>query len=254
VDCVIDGQLDEGPACTPVEDNNPRSSAAKTGVAEQAVPIDVEMDQLSLPVALGEEQRHPTASLREECAAQSLDLSPSTMAPCPPKSHSRKQKRQGHHVLERRNVGCPDNRRLIMRFRVLDAAIAHILAFGLAIGAAEAQQSTDVQANNPLANSTAINFQNQYTGALTGSDNTANQVFLRFAQPFQALGGKWLMRATLPVNTFPQPSGKDITGIGDFNVFAAYLIDTGNPGVSFGIGPQVTAPTASEDGLGSGKW
>jgi len=32
------------------------------------------------------------------------------------------------------------------------------------------------------------------------------------------------------------------------------LIDTGNPAVSFGFGPQITAPTASKDELGSGKW
>jgi hypothetical protein len=38
------------------------------------------------------------------------------------------------------------------------------------------------------------------------------------------------------------------------NVFAAYLIDTGNPAVSFGLGPQLTAPTASQDALGSEKW
>ncbi len=28
----------------------------------------------------------------------------------------------------------------------------------------------------------------------------------------------------------------------------------GNPAISFGIGPQITAPTAIEDELGSGKW
>jgi len=37
-------------------------------------------------------------------------------------------------------------------------------------------------------------------------------------------------------------------------VFAAYLIDTGNPAVSFGFGPQLTAPTASKGKLGSEKW
>lgn len=31
------------------------------------------------------------------------------------------------------------------------------------------------------------------------------------------------------------------------------MIDTGNPAVSFGFGPQITAPTATEDALGSGK-
>ena len=44
------------------------------------------------------------------------------------------------------------------------------------------------------------------------------------------------------------------TGLGDFNAFAAYLIDVGNPAVSFGVGPLIAAPTATEDALGSGKW
>ncbi len=32
------------------------------------------------------------------------------------------------------------------------------------------------------------------------------------------------------------------------------LIDTGNPALSVGIGPQITAPTASKDALGSEQW
>jgi hypothetical protein len=63
------------------------------------------------------------------------------------------------------------------------------------------------------------------------------------------------MRASLPINTFPVLPGLDHeTGLGDLNVFAAYLIDTGNPALSVGIGPQITAPTASKDALGSEQW
>lgn len=134
----------------------------------------------------------------------------------------------------------------------LGAAVA--LAALAAGGPLLAQDNSAAQANNPLANSTALNFQTLYTGELTGVDRDANQFFLRYAQPFSALGGRWLMRATLPVNTFPDAGGSDTTGIGDFNVFAAWLFDTGNPAISFGFGPQLTAPTASEDEVGSGKW
>lgn len=62
------------------------------------------------------------------------------------------------------------------------------------------------------------------------------------------------MRATLPVNTVPGVGGGDATGIGDLNVFAAYLFDTDDPGLSFGIGPQITIPTATKDEVGSEKW
>ena len=63
------------------------------------------------------------------------------------------------------------------------------------------------------------------------------------------------MRATLPLNSYPAPPDGDTeTGLGDFNVFAAYLFDMPNPALSFGLGPQLTAPTATEDALGSEKW
>ena len=90
---------------------------------------------------------------------------------------------------------------------------------------------------------------------MTESDESANQAWFRFAKPFSAGSTNWIMRASLPINTFPTPPrGNKETGVGDLNVFAAYLIDTGNPAVSFGIGPQLTAPTAGKDELGSEKW
>lgn len=117
------------------------------------------------------------------------------------------------------------------------------------------QSGAAAQANNPLANMTAFNLQNYYIGELTKSDDDANQFWFRFAQPFALGQTNWLMRASLPVNSFPTPpNGGTQTGLGDLNVFAAYLIDTGNPAVSFGLGPQLTMPTATKDALGSGKW
>jgi hypothetical protein len=125
------------------------------------------------------------------------------------------------------------------------------------------------QANNPLANMTAFNIQDYYIGDLTKSDKTANQAWLRFAKPFSISKTNWLMRLSLPINSFhppaspspappaapPTPPDSDReTGIGDLNAFAAYLIDTGDPAVSFGVGPQLTAPTASKSKLGSEKW
>ncbi|MDS4030917.1 MAG: hypothetical protein RKO66_12700, partial [Candidatus Contendobacter sp.] len=83
-----------------------------------------------------------------------------------------------------------------------------------------------------------------------GFDDSANQVWFRFAKPFSVSDTHWILRASLPVNTFPTtPEGDRETGIGDFNMFAAYLIDIDDPAVSFGFGPQITAPTASKDGL-----
>ncbi|AXT28422.1 hypothetical protein D1823_02910 [Ruegeria sp. AD91A] len=113
--------------------------------------------------------------------------------------------------------------------------------------------SSAAQANNPLANFKAVNVQNYYIGEITGTRETGNQFWLRYAQPVSLGDTNWILRASLPINSFPRPGGKT-TGVGDLNVFAAYLIDIGNPAVSFGIGPQLTAPTGSTDGSGSEKW
>jgi hypothetical protein len=114
--------------------------------------------------------------------------------------------------------------------------------------------SAAAQANNPLANMTALNFQDYYIGELTGSGKAANQGWIRFAKPFK-LGGDWLMRASLPIPTQPTPPDGDTkTGLGDFNVFASYLFKTKDPALSIGLGPQITIPTATSDYLGTEKW
>ena len=124
-------------------------------------------------------------------------------------------------------------------------------------GAAQAQATSDevAQANNPLANVKAFNVHDYYVGKLTETDTYANQFWLRYAQPFSIGESNWLMRASLPVMTNPVlPGTTHETGLGDFNAFAAYLIDVGNPAISFGVGPLINMPTATDDALGSGKW
>lgn len=120
---------------------------------------------------------------------------------------------------------------------------------------AETPSGGTAQANNPLANMTAFNIQNYYIGKVSASDKEANQLWLRYARPFSLGESHWLLRASLPLNTYPAaPNGGHQTGLGDLNFFAAWLIDTGNPAVSFGFGPQITAPSASRNALGSEKW
>jgi len=112
------------------------------------------------------------------------------------------------------------------------------------------------QANNPIADYTVYGIQNYYLGELTGPEGKdANQLWLRYAKPFSAGESDWLMRASLPVNTYPtSPDLDHETGLGDLNALFAYLFDTGNPAVSFGVGPQFNVPTGDDDTLGSGKW
>lgn len=117
-------------------------------------------------------------------------------------------------------------------------------------------QSDAAQANNPLADITAFNIQNYYYGDFTGLDDaTGNQFVLRYAKPISIGESSWLIRASLPFNSLPVgTAGQTETGVGDFDIFAAYQFDTGKPGVSFALGPQVVAPTASDDRLGADQW
>jgi hypothetical protein len=97
----------------------------------------------------------------------------------------------------------------------------------------------------------ALNFQNYYAPKLYGlPDNLTNIFWIRYAQPV----GKVLVRASLPVNTFPAGQADPESGLGDFNVFGAYLATPEDAKTQFGIGPLLAAPTASDDALGSGKW
>ncbi len=130
------------------------------------------------------------------------------------------------------------------------AAAVPVCAQDLPGEAAPAAQSA-ADANNPLANFTAFNLHDYYTPSLTEMDDqNANTFWVRYAQPF----GKWLFRASLPASRMPTGDGTTTSGLGDFNAFAAYQVDLGKPGVSFGVGPLIVAPTASEDETGSGRW
>lgn len=138
------------------------------------------------------------------------------------------------------------------------AASAALLGLSLVLpsGAVLAQDDTAAQANNPLAHFTALNIQDYYIGELTApEDKSANQFWMRFATPFSLGDSGWLLRASLPINSYPTSSTLGTrTGIGDLNLFAAYMIDVGNPAISFGIGPQLTIPSGSSAGLSSEKY
>jgi hypothetical protein len=115
----------------------------------------------------------------------------------------------------------------------------------------DAEAKALANANNPLANMVAFNIQNYYYASLYGTDDTANTAWLRYAQPF----GKWLMRASLPIATVPVGTGQDpISGIGDFNVFFAYLLSDSASPKQYGLGPLLAAPTATDAALGSDVW
>ena len=134
------------------------------------------------------------------------------------------------------------------------SVVLGITIAGIAHAEEAAKADAAAQANNPLANMKAFNIQNYYIGELTGpGDSSGNQLWLRYAQPVKIGQGSWLIRASLPIMTRDTPTISE-TGLGDFNIFGAYLFKNKNPALSIGLGPQLTAPTASPSLLGSRKW
>jgi len=115
-------------------------------------------------------------------------------------------------------------------------------------------------ANNPLASMKAFNVHNYYTPSLSGVDGTANTFWFRYAQPV----GRFLVRLSVPLPTVPlggaapptvpaDPTSDSVSGVGDLNIFAAYLA-VSEPAKTFGFGPLLAAPTATNEALGSEKW
>ncbi|WP_206604231.1 hypothetical protein [Aquimarina sediminis] len=121
----------------------------------------------------------------------------------------------------------------------------------------ESQENNSTQANNPLANMTALSFHNYYIPKLTdtSSDAYLNTSWVRFAKPLA--NGKLLFRFSVPLSTiaFATNTGSinSENGLGDINAFLSYsFVSTST--TTLGIGPSITAPTASDDILGTGKW
>ena len=123
----------------------------------------------------------------------------------------------------------------------------------------EAQPSKSLEeqvntANNPLADMVAVSLQNYYIPKLNGlPDASANTFWLRLVTPFWRI----LPRVSLPIQVVPAPnpgaSVASVTGLGDLNVFATFVLTKPKHKAMFGIGPIYTAPTATNDALGHGK-
>jgi hypothetical protein len=112
------------------------------------------------------------------------------------------------------------------------------------------------RSNDPIENSAAFNIQDQYTPDYANSSIHTNDVLLRGTQPLapgSVIPYPQLMRLTVPISTRPDPDGGYTTGLGDIELFDIFLPGSvGN--FSFGVGPLITFPTASEDELGADKW
>ena len=111
------------------------------------------------------------------------------------------------------------------------------------------------KSNNPLNFAPGMSPQDYYTPKYYDSNIHTNDLLVRGTLPIAPndfIGVPQLMRATAPISTHPDPNGGYSTGEGDLNLFDIFLLKT--EGVQLGIGPMITAPSADQDELGTGKW
>ena len=140
--------------------------------------------------------------------------------------------------------------------RIAGLNLLFVIFLVLPLAAQEAEEGGDdasaaAGANNPLANMTSFQLQNYYVPELYDlPDETSNTAWLRFVKPF----GKILVRASLRLSTVRTGTTESASGLGDLNVFAAYLTSDASAPKQFGLGPLVVAPTATDDALGVDAW
>lgn len=125
-------------------------------------------------------------------------------------------------------------------------------------GLSQENEQSAAQANNPLANMTALNFHDYYMPKLSNVEDGSymNTAWIRFAKPFAK--GKLLFRTSIPLSTVSLQDSRsgivsNTSGLGDINAFLSYNFIS-KPSATVGIGPMVTTPSASPMALGAGKW
>ena len=111
-------------------------------------------------------------------------------------------------------------------------------------------------AQNPVANLISVPFQNNTNLNIGPNDSTQNILNIQPVWPFE-LNDDWnvITRTIVPVTSNPDVlTGEGrVKGIGDI-VFTAFLSPKNSGDVTWGVGPMVLLPTATDDVLGQDTW
>ena len=131
--------------------------------------------------------------------------------------------------------------------------------------ASAASEDAAAAAQNPIASNIRLPLEASVYSRVGAEDDDA---FVLNVQPVYPLSmGSWnaVNRLILPIMDLPSSSGgipevpgqtvgtNGQSGLGDIN-FTTFFSPADSKKVTWGIGPSISAPTASDDLLGSGKW
>ena len=110
-------------------------------------------------------------------------------------------------------------------------------------------------AQNPIASMISLPFQNNTNLNIGPNDQTQNILNIQPVYPFDMGDYNIITRTIIPVVSNPSVlTGQDrVDGIGD-TVFTAFISPKDSGDITWGVGPAILLPTASNDVLGQDTW
>jgi len=131
-----------------------------------------------------------------------------------------------------------------------------LLAAFLGLKAQEDAAELAKKAQNPIANMISMPLQNNTNFGIGQYDRTQNVLNIQPVIP-TSIGENWLLinRFIAPIISQPiiNTENESKSGLGDI-VYQGFFTPVSDGKVTWGIGPVLTLPTATNTALGAGKW
>lgn len=122
--------------------------------------------------------------------------------------------------------------------------------------AASTQADLARQSQNPIANLISVPFQNNTNFGVGQFDRTSNVLNIQPVIP-TSINENWVLinRTIIPLAYQPElaPGVGNVFGLGDI-VYQGFFSPKDSGSFTWGVGPAVVLPTATDEVLGSGKW
>ena len=143
----------------------------------------------------------------------------------------------------------------IFRFTgVLAFAAAALLLIGVAPAAAQDATALAKQTQNPVSSLISVPLQGNWDFGVGDRDATATLLNIQPVIPFAiSKSTNIVLRVIMPLTSQPGPQGVRINGMGDI-VATAFFVPSKTGRITWGVGPVLLLPAATNNALGSEKF